>query len=81
MRRQPALPLAEHNVRRASAGLTPGTTTLLPEPYLDIAGRANVAFPDRYRFLAYASRAMRGLIIDYARSRRAKSRAASSRSP
>ena len=28
------------------------------------------AFPDRARFMAYASRVMRGLIIDYVRQRR-----------
>ena len=39
-----------------------------------IAGRESVAFPDRSRFLAYASRAMRGLIIDYSRRRRALKR-------
>ena len=33
-------------------------------------------FPDRPRFLAYASRAMRGLIIDYVRSRQALKRGA-----
>jgi RNA polymerase sigma factor (TIGR02999 family) len=31
-------------------------------------------FPDRSRFMAYAARAMRGLIIDYARQRRAQKR-------
>jgi len=66
--------LAEHNLRRAGSSLTLGTTTLLHEAYLNIAGRENVAFAERSRFLAYASRAMRGLIIDYARSRRAKKR-------
>ena len=66
--------LAERQLRRAGASLTLGTTTLLHEAYLNIAGRENVAFPDRPRFLAYASRAMRGLLIDYARSRRAKKR-------
>ena len=66
--------LAEHNLRRAGGSLTLGTTTLLHEAYLNIAGRENVAFADRPRFLAYASRAMRGLVIDYARSRRAQKR-------
>src|SRR5437868_14182259 len=66
--------LAERNLRGAGAALTLGTTTLLHEAYLNIAGRENIAFPDRPRFLAYASRAMRGLVIDYARSRRAKKR-------
>jgi RNA polymerase sigma factor (TIGR02999 family) len=66
--------LAEHNLRRAGSALTLGTTTLLHEAYLNIAGRADVAFPDRSRFLAYASRAMRWLVIDYARARRAQKR-------
>jgi RNA polymerase sigma factor (TIGR02999 family) len=66
--------LAERNLRRVGGALTLGTTTLLHEAYLNIAGRENVAFADRPRFLAYASRAMRGLVIDYARLRRAKKR-------
>ena len=32
------------------------------------------AFPDRARFIAYAARAMRGLIVDYIRERRALKR-------
>jgi RNA polymerase sigma factor (TIGR02999 family) len=66
--------LAEHSLRRAGAALTLGTTTLLHEAYLNIARRENVAFTHRARFLAYAARAMRGLVIDYARSRRAQKR-------
>ena len=66
--------LAEHHLRRGGSSLSLGTTTLLHEAYLDIARRENVAFADRPRFLAYASRAMRGLVIDYARSRRARKR-------
>ena len=66
--------LAEHHLRRGGAGLTLGPTTLLHEAYLRIAGRGDVAFPDRSRFLAYASRAMRGLLIDYVRRRRAQKR-------
>jgi RNA polymerase sigma factor (TIGR02999 family) len=66
--------LAEHNLHRRGGGLTLGPTTLLHEAYLNISGRDGVAFPDRSRFLAYASRAMRGLIIDYARRSWAKKR-------
>ena len=66
--------LAEANLRHAGSALTLGTTTLLHETYLNIAGRKDIAFADRTRFLAYASRAMRGLVIDYARRRRAKKR-------
>ncbi len=63
--------LAERHLQRGGAGLTLSTTTLLHEAYLNIAARDALAFPDRARFLAYASRAMRGLVIDFARSRRA----------
>jgi len=66
--------LAEHNLRRADAALTLGTTTLVHETYLNLAGRENIGFAERSRFLAYAARAMRGLVIDYARRRRAKKR-------
>ena len=66
--------LAEANLRHAGSALTLGTTTLLHETYLNIAGRGDIAFAERARFLAYASRAMRGLVIDYARRRRAKKR-------
>ena len=66
--------IAERNLRRNGASLTLGTTTLLHEAYLNIAGREALAAADRSRFLGYASRAMRGLVIDYARNRRAKKR-------
>jgi RNA polymerase sigma factor (TIGR02999 family) len=57
-----------------SRGVTLGTTTLLHEAYLDISRRDGNIFPDRGRFMAYASRVMRGVIIDYARNRRAQKR-------
>jgi RNA polymerase sigma factor (TIGR02999 family) len=63
--------LAQAHVHRSSGSLTLGATSLLHEAYLDIAQRSAVAFPDRNRFFGYASRAMRGLIIDYVRQRRA----------
>lgn len=68
--------LAEIHLRRADSGLSLGTTTLLHEAYLNIAGRApsEGALDNRARFLAYASRAMRNLVIDYARRRRARKR-------
>jgi len=66
--------LAEHQLRKSDASLTLGATTLLHEAYLRLAGGSGPQFPDRSRFLAYASKAMRGLIIDYARTRRAQKR-------
>ncbi|MEP6621402.1 MAG: ECF-type sigma factor [bacterium] len=66
--------IAEHNLRRGGGALTLGATTLLHEAYLNLSGHDGSAFPDRARFLAYASRAMRGLVIDYVRRRQAKKR-------
>lgn len=59
---------------RGNSSLTLSPTTLLHETYLDMSSRGSGAFPDRARFLAYASRAMRGLIVDYYRSRSAQKR-------
>ncbi len=66
--------VAERSLRRAGPGMTLGTTTLLHEAYLNMANREGVAFADHGHFLAYASRAMRGLVIDYARRRHARKR-------
>jgi RNA polymerase sigma factor (TIGR02999 family) len=65
--------LAQRRLRRNSS-LTLSPTMLLHETYLSISSRGSNSFPDRARFLAYASRAMRGLIIDYFRSRAAQKR-------
>src|SRR4051812_15732429 len=66
--------LAEHHLRRGGGGLTLGSMTLVHEAYLGMSDRADLQFADRSRFLAYASRAMRSLVIDYARRRRAQKR-------
>jgi RNA polymerase sigma factor (TIGR02999 family) len=66
--------LAEHHLQRSGSSMTLSATTLVHEAYLNIVGRQAMMFPDRARFFAYASRAMRGLVIDYARRRRAKKR-------
>jgi RNA polymerase sigma factor (TIGR02999 family) len=44
-------------------------TTLIHEAYLDMAAQEGQSFPDQRRFMAYASRVMRGLIIDHVRNR------------
>ena len=66
--------MARRELARRGAGVTLGATTLLHEAYLDISEREHTGFPDRNRFMAYASRVMRGLIIDYARRRQAQKR-------
>jgi RNA polymerase sigma factor (TIGR02999 family) len=65
--------LARQQLYVNASGSTLGATTLLHETYLNLT-RRGAAFPDRARFFAYAARAMRGLIIDYVRARRAQKR-------
>ena len=65
--------LARRELGRSGA-VTLGATDLLHEAFLDMSKRDGTAFPDRARFMAYAGRAMRGLVIDYARERKAQKR-------
>ena len=58
--------LAERQLRRHGRELSLGASTLLHEAYLAVSG-SEASFPDRARFMGYAARAMRGLIIDHAR--------------
>jgi RNA polymerase sigma factor (TIGR02999 family) len=66
--------MARRELAKRGTGMTLGATTLLHEAYLDMSERQPSTFPDRNRFMAYASRVMRGLIIDYARGRQAQKR-------
>src|SRR4051794_22123757 len=60
--------LASRQIARAGATRRLGVTTLLHEAYLDMASRDAASFPDEARFMGYAARVMRGLIIDHARA-------------
>ena len=64
--------LAKRELARRGLQASLGATTLLHEAYLDMAGRDGPSFPDRARFMGYAARVMRGLIIDHARERHAQ---------
>jgi RNA polymerase sigma factor (TIGR02999 family) len=66
--------LAKQQLARGGRGMTLGVTTLLHEAYLDMAGRNGAEFPDRARFMGYAARVMRTLIIDHVRNRQAQKR-------
>ena len=69
--------LARREVRRNGADDFLGTGTLVHEAWLDFDRSANageLAFEDAGRFLAYASRMMRGLVIDRLRARHARKR-------
>jgi len=61
--------LAKRQLARNWTPARLGATTLLHEAYLNMAKGSDPSFPDRGRFMAYAARVMRGLIIDHARSR------------
>lgn len=65
--------MASRELRRG-AGVTLTPTVLLHETYLSLSQRESLAFSDRGQFMAYAARAMRGLIVDYLRSRHAQKR-------
>ncbi len=66
--------LAKRELSRQGAPMSVSATTLLHEAYLNIADGPTAVFPDRARFMGYASRVMRGLIIDHARNRQATKR-------
>ena len=66
--------MARRQLARGGGGVGLSVTTLLHEAYLDMAGRNQVQFPDEARFMGYAARVMRNLIINYARDRQALKR-------
>jgi RNA polymerase sigma factor (TIGR02999 family) len=59
---------------RRNSGVTLSPTTLLHETFLNSSVRDFAELSDRGRFMVYASRAMRGLIIDYLRRKNSAKR-------
>ena len=66
--------LAKRELRKYGGPMSVGPTTLLHQAYIEVAAREGPEFPDRGRFMGYAARVMRGLIIDHARRRCAQKR-------
>jgi RNA polymerase sigma factor (TIGR02999 family) len=66
--------VARRELAHKNGYVTLGATTLLHEAYIKMSDRDGIAFPDRARFMAYAARVMRSLIIDHVRNRRAGKR-------
>jgi RNA polymerase sigma factor (TIGR02999 family) len=66
--------LARREVWRNGARDIVGTHTLVHEAWLEIGQRPALSFEDRGRFLAYAARTMRGLVVDRVRARHAQKR-------
>ena len=63
--------LARRQLARRGPDAGIGVTTLLHDAYLAMATSAEPTFPDRARFMGYAARVMRGVIVDHARERHA----------
>jgi len=66
--------MARGELARRGGSVSLSATTLLHEAYLAMASREGPSFPDRSRFMGYASKVMRTFIIDHARERRAEKR-------
>jgi RNA polymerase sigma factor (TIGR02999 family) len=66
--------LAHRQLARIRPGDTLQTTALVHEAYLKLLGTARPEWHDRRHFFAVASRAMRQISVDYARTRSAQKR-------
>ncbi len=65
--------VAQRELRRCGR-LTLSPTTLLHETFLNISQRDSLEFSNCGQFMSYAARAMRGLVINHIRERRAQKR-------
>jgi RNA polymerase sigma factor (TIGR02999 family) len=65
---------ARRQLARARPGQTLNTTVLVHEAYLKLVDSANADWQDRGHFFAVAAKAMRQIIIDYARQASRKKR-------
>ena len=66
--------VAHRQLGREGGGHTLQTTALIHEAYLKIAAGGSVSATSRAHFLAIAARAMRQVLVDYARKRKAAKR-------
>jgi RNA polymerase sigma factor (TIGR02999 family) len=66
--------LARAQLRRLRPGSTMDTTALVHEAYLRLVDQSRVQWQSRGHFLAVTARAMRQILIDYARGRCRKKR-------
>jgi RNA polymerase sigma-70 factor, ECF subfamily len=66
--------IAHGHLRREQSGHTLNTTSLVHEAYLRLVGLEAIDWTSRSHFLGMASRAMRRVLIDYARWRKRRKR-------
>jgi RNA polymerase sigma factor (TIGR02999 family) len=59
--------IAHHELYRRRPGQTIHTTALVNEAYIRFVGQSNSEWHDRLHFFAFAAKAMRHILIDYAR--------------
>jgi RNA polymerase sigma-70 factor (ECF subfamily) len=68
--------IARGQIARGGPSDTLDTTALVHEAYLQLARDTGIAFNDRNHFYAICARAMRRILVDHARHRRARKRSA-----
>ena len=66
--------VAHHYLKGQRRNHTLQTTALVNEAYLRLADQTNPRWQDRAHFFAVAARAMRQILVDYARSQRSQKR-------
>lgn len=66
--------IARARLARNDRGTMLDTTALVHECYVKMAGADGLDVADRHHFLAYAAKAMRSIIVDFARARQAERR-------
>src|SRR5215218_690578 len=66
--------MARRYMRRQPSGHTFQTTELIHEAYMKIANRNEHKWQNRAHFFGVASKVMRHILVDYARSKSAKKR-------
>lgn len=71
--------IAHRHLRRQPAGQTLNTSALVHEAYLKLVDQTVASWHDRTHFLATAARAMRQILVDYARRRMAAKRGGGAR--
>src|SRR6267143_5506351 len=62
--------IAHRYVQRERNGHTLGTTALVNEAYLRLAGQKKIDWQNRSHFFAFTAQVMRHILIDHARQRR-----------
>ena len=67
----PLREMAHQRVRRLNPGETMNTTAIVHELYLKIVDQTKVEYKDRSHFMAVAAMAMRHILINYAREKKA----------